>query len=75
MEHEEIRVRNCLKTAFRSASDIFIDTLQRECEVKVSVDEFVGEIMHHINGNGIKLSMVDYCDVYPYKYVFSYKLI
>jgi hypothetical protein len=75
MESEILRVTKCLKSTFVSASDIFVDTFLQECEVKVSVDEFEGEIDRRIFGNGVKLDMVDFNDIYPYKYVFSYSLI
>jgi hypothetical protein len=75
MEAEKNSVYKCIRGTFTSASDIFIDTSIQECEVKVSVDEFEGEINRKIMGNGVKLLMVDYSDVYPYKYVFSYSLL
>ena len=75
METEAEKVRECLQGTFISASDIFIDTSVRECEVKVSVDEFEGEIVRKIYGNGVKLDMVDFSDIYPFKYVFSYLIM
>jgi len=75
MEAVENSVYKCIRGTFTSASDIFIDTNAQECEVKVSVDEFEGEINRKIMGNGVKLLMVDYSDVYPYKYVFSYSML
>jgi hypothetical protein len=75
MEVEKNSVYKCIQGTFTSASDIFIDTSIQECEVTVSVDEFEGEINRKIMGNGVKLLMVDYSDVYPYKYVFSYSLL
>jgi hypothetical protein len=73
METEVVKVKKCLEGTFITASDIYIDTRMRECEVKVSVDEFEGEIIRKIYGNGIKLDMVDFSDIYPFKYVFSYQ--
>ena len=58
-----------------TANDIFVDPDQHECEVKVSVDEFEGEITRHLYGHGVKLNMVDFSDTYPFKYVFSYRII
>jgi hypothetical protein len=75
METEENNVYKCIRGTFTTASDIFIDTNAQECEVKVSVDEFEGEINRKIMGNGVKLLMVDYSDIYPYKYVFSYSML
>lgn len=75
MDTEENRVLGCIHGTFTSASDIFVDTNAQECEVKVSVDEFEGEINRKIMGNGVKLLMVNYSDVYPYKYVFSYSMM
>jgi hypothetical protein len=73
METEITRVTKCLEGNFISASDIFVDTNVKECEVKVSVDEFEGEIIRKLYGNGMKLDMVDFSDIYPFKYVFSYR--
>jgi hypothetical protein len=73
METEIAVVETGLKKLFQSASDIFIDPHLKECEVKVSVDEFQGEITGRIFENGVQYNMVDYCDIYPFKYVFSYK--
>lgn len=75
MEQEENMVVKCLKNTFPSASDIFVDTTLKECEVKVSVDDYQGEIPGKISDNGIILEMVDFCDVFPYKYVFSYHTV
>lgn len=73
METEINQVKGCLKGIFQSASDIFVDPQTKECEVKISIDDYQGEINHHLIENNIKLLMVDYCDVYPFKYVFSYR--
>lgn len=75
MEKEITKVKECLQRTFKSASDIFIDPSSGECEVKVSVDEFEGEISRRLFSNGVKLSMVDYNDTYPFKYVFSYTMV
>ncbi len=72
MDQEENLVIKCLKNTFESANDIYVDTSIRECEVKVSVDDYHGEIVNKISGKGIILEMVDFCDVFPYKYIFSY---
>lgn len=74
MEAEVQQVRKCLQNVFQTAADIFVDTDQRECEVKVSVDEFEGEIFRRLYGHGVTLNMVDFCDNYPFKYVFSYSI-
>ena len=73
METEVKKVESCLRKIFLSASDIYVDPMTKECEVKVSVDEYEGEIDHHIIEDKIKLKMVDFNDTFPYKYVFSYK--
>jgi len=62
-----------LKALFPSASDLYVDINHKECEIKVSVDEFQGEIRESLIGNYIRFTMVDYCDTYPYKYVFAYQ--
>lgn len=73
MEIEREKVEAGLRNLFTSASDIFIDTDFKECEVKISVDEFQGELRGKLFENGLQFNMVDYCDIYPFKYVFSYK--
>ncbi|MCF8302600.1 MAG: hypothetical protein K9I94_04920 [Bacteroidales bacterium] len=75
MEHEKLQVRQSLINLFESASDIFVDPATKECEVKVSVDEYQGEISGLLYDNNVKLEMIDYWDTYPYKYVFSYKTV
>lgn len=74
MEQEIQQVSRGLSGLFTSASDIFIDTDLKECEVKVSVDDFRGEIDERLVDSHVHYFMVDYCDTFPYKYVFSYKL-
>ncbi len=74
MENEVSRVKNCLRGIFTSASDIYVDPDIKECEVKVSGDEYQGEIFERLVGDNVYLEMVDFCDTYPYKYVFSYKI-
>ncbi|MCF8228963.1 MAG: hypothetical protein K9G58_02255 [Bacteroidales bacterium] len=75
IDFEKKQVETCLKRVFQTASDVFIDPGTKECEVKVSIDEYQGEIEHQIIENKVKLKMVDFCDTYPFKYVFSYKTI
>jgi hypothetical protein len=75
MEIEKQSVEAGLRLLFNSASDIFIDTEIKECEVKISVDEYQGELREMLFENGMQFSMVDYCDIYPFKYVFSYKKV
>ncbi|MBU2650173.1 MAG: hypothetical protein KKA81_04500 [Bacteroidetes bacterium] len=74
MEDEAQQVIRCLQAAFASASDIYVDTELKECEAKVSVDDFRGEISGKFSEMGITLEMVDFCDTFPYKYVFSYSV-
>ena len=74
--HAEIpQVEKCLRQAFSSANDIFIDPLSKECETKISVDEYEGEFDHYIIRNKVRLKLIDYNDTYPFKYVFSYTTI
>ncbi len=74
METEIQQVEKSLRDTFQTASNIYVDTHTRECEVFISVDEYQGEISHVILTNGVILRMVDYCDTYPFKYVFNYKV-
>jgi len=68
------RVSKSLKKIFPSASDIFIDPLSKECELKISVDEFQGELSENLIEDGIRFQMVDFWDNFPFKYVFEYRL-
>jgi hypothetical protein len=72
MESEVIRVTDSLKKLFLTASDIYVDTENKECEAKISVDEFRGEITERLYESGFQFLMVDYWDTYPFKYVFQY---
>ncbi len=74
MTTENIQIEQSLRLAFPTASDIYIDHNTKECEVTVSIDDFQGEIDGHLYENGVVLKMVDYCDEYPFKYVFRYKV-
>ena len=74
MDSEISKVEQSLRKSFASASNIFVDPETKECEVTISVDDYEGEIKGHLIENGVKLKMVDYCDVYPFKYVFNYFL-
>lgn len=73
MESELTDVANILKFSFKSASNIYIDQDTKECEVTLDVDDYHGELDGYLVGNGVALKMIDYSDVYPFKYVFSYK--
>jgi hypothetical protein len=73
MDTEKSRVTASLKKLFESASDIYVDTLNKECEAKISVDEFQGEISERLFEGGVQFMMVDYWDTYPFKYVFQYR--
>lgn len=75
MSEEQIRVSQSLQSFFSSASNIYVDPETKECEVTVSVDEFQGEISGYLHESGVKLQMVDYCDTYPFKYVFNYLVL
>lgn len=73
MSAEVIKVSESLRRLFTTASDIFVDPRTKECEVKISVDEFQGEIREKLFENGIHFQMVDFWDNYPFKYVFQYQ--
>ncbi|MBP7850152.1 MAG: hypothetical protein KA053_07750 [Lentimicrobiaceae bacterium] len=75
MEQEIGLVTNGLRSLFNSATDIFVDPLNKECEVKVSIDEYQGEFEGRLVSANIHYILVDYCDTYPFKYVFSYQFI
>ena len=74
MEPEIVQVEKSLKKSFGSASNIYVDPVLKECEVTISIDDFQGEIEERLFENGVFLTMVDYCDIYPYKYVFNYSM-
>ena len=42
---------------------------------KVSIDEYQGEFEGRLVSANIHYILVDYCDTYPFKYVFSYQFI
>ena len=74
MEAEILHIEKSLKGAFSSASNIFVDPVHKVCEVTISIDDFQGEHIGNLYEDGITFSMVDYCDVYPFKYVFNYEI-
>lgn len=73
MTAEETKVRNSLRKLFESASNIYVDTKTKECEARISVDEFRGEITEKLFEDGVQFIMVDYWDTLPFKYVFQYR--
>ncbi len=73
MDTESERIASSLKKLFSTASDIYVNTTTKECEAKISVDEFRGEITERMYQDGIQFSMVDYWDSLPFKYVFEYR--
>lgn len=73
MNEEANKVASSLKKLFVSASDIYVDTKNKECEVKISVDEFKGEITERLIESGVQFWMIDYWDTLPFKYVFKYR--
>lgn len=75
LETEQLEVEKRLRNLFASANDIYIDPIMKECEVKVDVEEFNGQIKREIFEDSISLVMVDYSDIFPYKYVFQYRFI
>ncbi|MBN1340432.1 MAG: hypothetical protein JXA03_13975 [Bacteroidales bacterium] len=74
MNDEVNIVKINLRQAFVSASDIYVDIMNKVCEVTVSVDDFQGESIGYIVTDSITFTMIDYVDNYPFKYVFSYRL-
>ena len=56
-----------------TASNIYIDENTKACEVTLDVDDFHDEMDGYIIGSGVGLKMIDYSDVYSFKYVISYK--
>lgn len=75
MEYEKLKVANSLKQTFSTAHNIYIDTVTKECEVSISVDDYEGESLQPFFEEGVKFHLVDYCDTYPFKYVFNYVLM
>ena len=55
-------------------SQFFVDTDLKECSIMVSVDDFVGEPQEKLLSNNVYLSVIDYNDIYHYKYVFAYQV-
>ena len=74
MNTEVDKVTNSLRKLFETASDIYVDTENKECEAKISVDEFQGEITKKLFESGVQFTMVDYWDTLPFKYVFQYRM-
>jgi hypothetical protein len=66
------KVEETLRKSFESASNIYVNPITKECEVTISIDDYQGELSSKMYENGVCLEMVDYCDVYPFKYVFKY---
>lgn len=75
MNAEVEKVTDSLKKLFVTASDIYVDTENKECEAKISVDEFRGDITEKLFEGGVQFTMVDYWDTLPFKYVFEYRII
>lgn len=74
MNTEVTKVTDSLRKIFETASDIYVDTKTKECEAKISVDEFQGEITGKLFESGVQFIMVDYWDTLPFKYVFQYRM-
>jgi len=74
MSTESTTVAESLKKLFHTAYDIYVNTATKECEAKISVDEFQGEITEKLYQDGVQFIMVDYWDSLPFKYVFEYKV-
>ncbi len=74
MDTETTKVTNSLKKLFTTAFDIYVDTENKECETKIAVDEFRGDITERLIESGVQFWMVDYWDTLPFKYVFRYRV-
>lgn len=72
MNSEISKVKLSLKNSFQSASNIYVDSVNKECEVTVSMDDYQGAINGFIVNDDVKLKMIDYSDIYPFKYIFYY---
>lgn len=66
-------ISKSLKKLFPSAYDIYVDDKSKYCEVSISIDDYQGVISEKLTENGISFEMVDYWDIFPFKYVFSYR--
>ncbi|NCA86485.1 MAG: hypothetical protein EOM83_13090 [Clostridia bacterium] len=69
---ETDQVTGALRKVFTSASDIYVDTETKECEAKISVDEFRGDITERLFADGVQFKVIDFWDTYPFKYVLQY---
>ena len=70
---ETEQVTDALRKVFITASDIFVDPDTKECEAKISVDEFRGDITERLFADGVQFKVIDYWDTYPFKYVLQYR--
>lgn len=70
--NEKQQVIKSLKTLFPSAQNVFVDLNSKSCEITVDVEEFRGAISEKLVEKGLKFEMIDYWDIYPFKYIFSY---
>jgi len=75
MDNEIQLVTQALKNLFSSASDIFVDPNTKECEVKISVEDFRGDITEQLFDSGFGFKVIDYWDNLPFKYIFEYRKI
>jgi hypothetical protein len=75
MDNEIQLVTQALKNLFSSASDIFVDPNTKECEVKISVEDFRGDISEQLFDSGFGFKVIDYWDNLPFKYIFEYRKI
>ena len=73
MNTEATKVSDSLRKLFPTASNIFVDTQNKECEVHISVDDFRGIINEKLFEDGVQFLMIDYWDNLPFKYIFEYK--
>ncbi len=71
---EQVKIKKSLKKLFPSASQIFVDTSLKECSVLITIDDYHGQIEGYLFQDEILYQMVDYNDIVPFKYVFSYQL-
>lgn len=71
---EQVKIKKSLKKLFPSALQIFVDTSLKECSVLITIDDYDGQIEGYLFQDEIVYQMVDYNDIVPFKYVFSYQL-
>ncbi len=75
MMNESVKVKKSLKKLFPSAHGFFIDSELKECSIIINADDYIGEPQEKLLSDNIFFSVIDFNDVFPYKYVFAYQLL